>query len=47
MAKRKGKNDYDGTYSFVGGKMETSDNGILEGLKREKNEEIGRDNKRR
>lgn len=41
MAKRKEENDYDGIYSFVGGKMETSDMGILEGLKREKCEEIG------
>jgi ADP-ribose pyrophosphatase YjhB (NUDIX family) len=43
LAKRKGENDYDGIYSFVGGKMETTDGGILEGLKREKNEEIGED----
>ena len=41
LAKRKGENDYDGIYSFVGGKMEITDKGILEGLKREKNEEIG------
>jgi len=41
LAKRKGENDFDGVYSFVGGKMETTDGGILEGLKREKNEEIG------
>jgi ADP-ribose pyrophosphatase YjhB (NUDIX family) len=43
LAKRKGENDYDGIYSFVGGKMEIIDGGILEGLKREKNEEIGND----
>jgi ADP-ribose pyrophosphatase YjhB (NUDIX family) len=41
LAKRKGENDFDGIYSFVGGKMEITDGGILEGLKREKNEEIG------
>jgi ADP-ribose pyrophosphatase YjhB (NUDIX family) len=41
LAKRKSENDFDGIYSFVGGKMEITDSGILEGLKREKNEEIG------
>ncbi len=41
LAKRKGEADYDGTYSFVGGKMETSDESILAGMKREKDEEIG------
>lgn len=41
LAKRKGEDDYDGTFSYIGGKMETSDKSILEGLKREKNEEIG------
>lgn len=43
LAKRIGEADYDGVYSFVGGKMEIDDGGILEGLKREKNEEIGED----
>jgi len=41
LARRKGENDYDGIYSFVGGKMEIDDGGLLEGLKREKDEEIG------
>lgn len=41
LAKRTGEADYDGTYSFIGGKLETTDKGILEGIKREKNEEIG------
>ncbi len=41
LAKRKGEADYDGTYSFIGGKMETADKTLLDGMKREKNEEIG------
>ena len=41
LAKRKGEADYDGTYSFIGGKMETTDESILAGMQREKNEEIG------
>lgn len=41
LARRKGEADYDGTYSFIGGKMETSDASILAGVKREKDEEIG------
>lgn len=41
LAKRVGEKDFDDTYTFIGGKMETSDDGILEGLKREKNEEMG------
>lgn len=43
LAQRKGEADYDGTYSFIGGKMETSDTSIIEGLRREKNEEVGED----
>lgn len=42
LARRKGEADYDGTYAFIGGKMETTDGGIIEGLRREKDEEIGR-----
>lgn len=42
LCKRKGENDYDGVYSFIGGKMENSDKDILTGLKREKNEEVGK-----
>lgn len=41
LARRAGEADYDGTFSFVGGKMETGDASILEALRREKNEEIG------
>lgn len=43
LCKRKGENDYDGVYSFVGGKMEYSDKGIVSAIEREKNEEIGED----
>lgn len=41
LCKRKGEADYDGTFSFIGGKMETSDPTVLVGLKREKDEEVG------
>ncbi len=41
LACRKGEADYDGTYSFIGGKMETTDDGFMGGLKREKDEEVG------
>ena len=41
LAKRKGEADYDGTYSFIGGKMETTDGSLVLGMKREKDEEIG------
>ena len=41
LAKRKGEADYDGTFSFIGGKMETTDESLLAGMQREKNEEIG------
>lgn len=43
LCKRKGENDYDGVYSFVGGKMESSDEDILSAMQREKNEEVGED----
>jgi 8-oxo-dGTP pyrophosphatase MutT (NUDIX family) len=43
LAKRKGEADYDGTFSFIGGKMETTDASLLDGMKREKTEEIGPD----
>ena len=43
LGKRKGEADYDGTYSFIGGKMETTDHSIVAGLKREKDEEVGSD----
>ena len=41
LCKRKGENDYDGTFSFAGGKMEITDQSITEGVRREKNEELG------
>lgn len=41
LAKRKGEADYDETYSFIGGKMETTDESIVAGMKREKDQEIG------
>ncbi|MBU0545852.1 NUDIX hydrolase [Patescibacteria group bacterium] len=41
MCKRKGEADFDSVFSFIGGKMETTDAGIVDGLRREKNEEVG------
>ncbi len=41
LCRRKGEADYDGVYSFIGGKMETSDEDIVEAMRREKNEEVG------
>lgn len=41
LCKRKGEADYDGVFSFIGGKMETSDVSIMDWLKREKDEEVG------
>lgn len=41
LCKRKGEEDFDGIFSFPGGKMEVSDNSLENGLKREKNEELG------
>lgn len=41
LAKRIGEADYDGTYAFIGGKMEITDENIVAGLKREKDEEVG------
>ena len=43
LARRKGEADYDGIYSLIGGKMETTDGGIVEGMRREKEEEIGKE----
>lgn len=45
LAKRTGEADYDGTFSFVGGKVETSDETLIDGMRREKNEEIGEEAK--
>ncbi len=41
LCKRKGERDYDGVYSFIGGKMELTDESLVRGMQREKNEEIG------
>jgi len=43
LCKRKSEEDYDGVFSFIGGKMEITDDSILDGLRREKNEEVGED----
>jgi len=43
LAKRVGESDHNEMYSFIGGKMEITDGEILEGIKREKNEEVGED----
>ena len=41
LCRRKGEADFDGVFSFIGGKMETTDLSLLDGLKREKDEEVG------
>lgn len=41
LARRKDEADYDGVFSLIGGKMDISDKSIVDGLRREKNEEIG------
>lgn len=43
LCKRKGEQDFDGVYSFIGGKMEITDKTLLTGMKREKEEEIGKE----
>ncbi len=43
LAKRKGEADYDGVFSFIGGKMERTDESLVEGMRREKGEEVGKD----
>jgi len=45
LARRKGEADYDGTFTFIGGKTETTDGSLLAGIAREKVEEIGPDAK--
>ena len=42
LARRQGEDDYNGVYSLIGGKMETTDGSFQEGLEREKRQEIGR-----
>ncbi len=41
LCRRKDEDDYDGVFSFVGGKMEATDDTLLEALRREKDEEVG------
>lgn len=43
LAKRQGESDYDATFVFTGGKLEVTDEDIIDGLKREKDEELGTD----
>lgn len=43
LCQGKGEADYNGVYSFIGGKMETTDQSIIAGLKREKDEEVRSD----
>ncbi|HTE57709.1 MAG TPA: NUDIX domain-containing protein [Verrucomicrobiae bacterium] len=45
LAQRKDEQDYNGIFSFIGGKTEITDESLLAGLKREKDEEIGVDAK--
>ncbi|MFH1511359.1 MAG: hypothetical protein ABIF10_06720 [Candidatus Woesearchaeota archaeon] len=41
VARRKGEKEYDDTYSFIGGRKESSDSLIIDNLGREKTEELG------
>lgn len=41
LCRRKGEADYDGIFSFIGGKMEHKDENIVDALRREKGEEVG------
>lgn len=43
LARRKNEAYYDGLYAFIGGKMEITDKDIIDGLRREKNEEVGKE----
>jgi len=42
LCKRQGEADLDGIFTFIGGKMEITDSSIIDGLTREKNEEMGK-----
>ncbi len=42
LCKRATEADYDEVFSFIGGKMVTTDSSVVAGLKREKDEEIGK-----
>ena len=41
LCKRKDEDDFNEIYTFIGGKMETSDKDIISAIQREKDEEIG------
>lgn len=41
LCRRANEVDYDGVYSFIGGKMETTDLSTVDALRREKDEEVG------
>jgi ADP-ribose pyrophosphatase YjhB (NUDIX family) len=41
LCKRKDESDYNETFTFPGGKMKTSDESIMAGVRREKDEELG------
>lgn len=43
FARRRGEADFDEYWSLIGGKLERTDGGILEGIRREKDEEVGVD----
>ncbi|MDP1833527.1 MAG: NUDIX domain-containing protein [Candidatus Moranbacteria bacterium] len=43
LCRRKDEKDHNGIFSFIGGKMETTDESIVAGLAREKDEEVGKD----
>lgn len=43
LCKRKWEQDYDGIFSFIGGKMEVTDENMIQWVKREKDEEVWED----
>lgn len=43
LARRDNETEFDGVFSFIGGKMEITDSSLIDGMKREKDEEIGQD----
>ena len=43
LCKRRNEDDYNEIYTFIGGKMETSDKDIISAIQREKDEEVGED----
>lgn len=43
LCRRRQEVDFEKTFSFIGGKMETKDEGFVDSLQREKNEEVGPD----